>query len=231
MDPEYRYFIFPVSILSGAFQNINEVCQNAVKYSFYEHANKLTGTMEQRTVEASEYFHVNGSQTVYEEGKILFESIPTMTPKVSLKAELVKEYYENPKDEFDIVLFMAFSALRSILGKRAYCKTNNKMMLARMAGMSNTEEILNLPETLRKYANRYQLEKIKQELMNKWKLNIYGRYTRGFYVSFNLTLDQLVYEAEKRRKSYTDKSKKLEVKLSIEKAFVKLYPIHKVTTP
>jgi hypothetical protein len=41
-------------------------------------------------------------------------------------------------------------------------------------------------------------------------VNIYSRYTRGFYVSIDktFTLDKLVFEAEKRRKSTKEKQLK-----------------------
>jgi hypothetical protein len=49
------------------------------------------------------------------------------------------------------------------------------------------------------------MRKIKFELSQSWGLTTYSRYTRGFYVSFTLSLEELVFEAEKRRKSLKEK--------------------------
>ena len=65
-------------------------------------------------------------------------------------------------------------------------------------------------------------KKIKTELRDNWNLITYSRYTRGFYVSFKLDLEQLVYEAEKRRKSTKEKQAQLAEKLALEKALSRL---------
>jgi len=84
------------------------------------------------------------------------------------------------------------------------------------------EEISGLSPEIRKYANEYQMKKIKTELILNWNLTHYGRYTRGFYVSLFLTLDELVYQAEKRRKSRLIKKLDNDQKAAIQRAIQKL---------
>ena len=79
-------------------------------------------------------------------------------------------------------------------------------MLVRMAGKSSVKEIDSLPEPLKIYANRYHLDKLKKELRNNWKLKMYGKHTRGFYVSFSMELPDLILEVEKKRKKYIEKN-------------------------
>ena len=91
-----------------------------------------------------------------------------------------------------------------------------------MDGKSKSCEFDNLTKEIRKYANEYQTKKIKYELRDGWKLIHYSRYTRGFYVSFKLTLQELVYEAEKRRKSFRQKKQKEVEKEALKRALKRL---------
>jgi hypothetical protein len=60
----------------------------------------------------------------------------------------------------------------------------------------------------RKYANEYQTKRIKTELRDNWGLLTLSPYFRGFYVSFKVTFEGLVMEAEKRKKSNHEKQHK-----------------------
>lgn len=54
-----------------------------------------------------------------------------------------------------------------------------------------------IPEPLQ---SKVLMNPSKDELVDKWGLKTYSRYTRGFYFSFKMELDALVFEAEKSRK-------------------------------
>jgi hypothetical protein len=79
-----------------------------------------------------------------------------------------------------------------------------------------------LSSSIYKYANEYQTKKIKYQLSEYWNLITYSRYTRGFYVSFSLSLDELVYEAEKRRKSVKEKQKRQLQNEAVKNALIRL---------
>ena len=69
-----------------------------------------------------------------------------------------------------------------------------------MAGNNKPGEPI--PDGILKYNNRYQLDKIKLDLQLNWGLKLYGNHTRGFYVSFSMSLESLIKQAELRRKKY-----------------------------
>ena len=94
-----------------------------------------------------------------------------------------------------------------------------------MDGKTNTiDEVSELSNEIRKYANRYQTENIKSELILNWHLIYYSRYTRGFYVSLKMSLEDLIFEAEKKRKSIKDKQQKQLQNEALKKVLERLKP-------
>ena len=132
------------------------------------------------------------------------------------------DYRNNEKTEFDKVCLLAFLGIKSIIQNKAYCKIDNRFLLARMDGKAKSVDFPALSKCIGKYANEYQTKKIKSALRNSWGLCTYGRYTRGFYVSFSMNLDSLVFEAEKRRKSTKEKQHKKLENEAVKKALLKL---------
>lgn len=156
-------------------------------------------------------------------GSELHDSIPLNAPKVGLSTSLFWEYYKNDKTDFEKVCLLAHLAIKSILQKKPFCKITNNYLLARMDGKAKAvEDITGLSPEIRKYANEYQLKKIKTELILNWNLTHYSRYTRGFYVSLSMSLDDLVFQAEKRRKSRLKKKLDNDQKAAIQRAIQKL---------
>ena len=96
-----------------------------------------------------------------------------------------------------------------MIGAKPYYKANNFFLWSRMDGKTNTiVEVSELSNEIKRFANEYQTKKIKTALRNNWGLVHYARHTRGFYVSFKITLKQLILEAEKRRSSTKEKQYK-----------------------
>jgi Tfp pilus assembly ATPase PilU len=118
------------------------------------------------------------------------------------------DFRKNHKTEFEKVCLLAFLAIKSILGQKAFCKITNDFFVARMDGKAKTCKSLEISPALQKYINEYQLNRIKMTLKSKWYLVTYGRRMRGFYVAFDMSLDELIYNAEKAR----DKNIKLKLK-------------------
>ena len=209
---EIRYFNFPICLIKDIFNNKIEVFNNIWDYSIYKHALNLKfGTIKEKIKASFEYFKVKGSeQGVLENGKHLFDKIPNNSPITNISINVFFDFYENNKNEFEITVFCGYCAIRSILLLKPYCKTTNDYMLVRMAGLSNVKEINNLPEPFKKHtrtheAKRYYLNKIKIELRVIWNLNIYAKYTRGFYVSFNQDINYLAMEAAQKTQKYKSK--------------------------
>ncbi len=210
-SPEYTYFTFPVTFLKRAFININQVCSDAIIYCLFVQAHKQNDTPFKNMQSACRKLNLRSDVELmewFDAGQKLFNEVPLNTPKVSLKDDLIFEFMDKPKTEYEIVVFLAFAAFKSILGRNDYAKTNNDLLLARMAGCE--KPITNLPYPLSNYNNRYQLDKIKGELRNNWKLKIYGKNMHGFYISFKMNLQNLIKVAETKRKKYKDFQNKYE---------------------
>ena len=157
---------------------------------------------------AAKYYGIilGNEKRSYENGKKLFSSIDFRYPKTSIKKEIIFDFYKNHKEEFEIVVFLAFAAIRSILQTKPYVRLTDAYLLNRMAGNAKIEDSEPLPEYLNLYkSKRYHLDKVKKELRNNWGLKIYGYKTRGFFVSFQLIIDKLIFEVEKKRKTNVEK--------------------------
>lgn len=221
-----RYFNSPIQLLDGFMIDTPAVLQNILDYSLYALTlNYQHGDELEKMKSAKNFLGINGgndSQS-YDNGEILYDSIPENSPKVGLNIDIYFDYRKNDKTEYEKICLLGFLAIKSILQSKPYCKITNKYWLSRMDGNPKSCEIEELSESIKKYANEYQTKKIKHELRDNWNLITYSRYTRGFYVSFKLPLDKLILEAEKRRKSVRQKQYRNEEKEALEKAFREIY--------
>lgn len=226
MTAEPKYFNFPIQLLDGFMVDSKAVLNNISDYSIYDHTLKLNeGTDEERMKSACSYFgvKVHNLNKSRSNGEMLFDSIDRNSPKVGINLSIWWDYYTNDKEPFEKACLLAFLALKSIIQNKPYCKLDNRFLWARMDGFrSSIDEVSQLSDTIKPFAKEYQTVKIKNALRDGWGLVTYSRYTRGFYISFTLTLEQLVYEAEKRRKSTKEKQNRAAEKAAIEKAMKRL---------
>lgn len=215
---DVKYFNFPVTLLKELFEDKQKVLNDILYFALYSHSLKMDAEELYNNSEfnkfksAAKFYNVDlgGSdqdkKNKLKQGKALFDSIPTDSPKVGLNISIFWDYYKNDKSEFEIACLSAYLAIKSILVTKPYCKTDNSFLWARMSGNSKAmKDISELSYGVKKYANNYQTVKIKTALREGWKLVTYSRYTRGFYVSFTLDLPALILEAETRRKSIKEK--------------------------
>lgn len=220
-----KYFNVPVQLFSG-FMDDSGICLNNVfNYAIYQHSTKLEGTQLERFKAACKWYGVtagDNSKSIAE-GKELTECLSNNSPKVGLSLSVFWDFYKNEKSDFDKICLLGYLAIKSILQTKPYWKLDNKFWLSRMDGkVKAVSEIWELSESICKYSTEYQTVKIKKELRNNWGLITYSRYTRGFYVSYTLTIEQLVFEAEKRRKSVKEKQYKEREKEAIKEALKRL---------
>jgi hypothetical protein len=207
-----KYLNFPIQLLSGFMNDSKGILNKIVSYVVYQNSLKLIyGNEIEKIDKSANYYNVNlcDSMHTLHEGKNLYDSIPVNSPKVGFNLSIFWDFYNNDKTEFDKICLLGFLAIKSIIGSKPYCKATNLYLWARMDGkvksINNVEE---LSTEIMKFANEYQTKKIKTTLRNDWGLVHYSRYTRGFYVSFDLTLKQLILEVEKQRLSTKDKQYK-----------------------
>ncbi|MBI2721963.1 MAG: hypothetical protein HYX39_07295 [Bacteroidetes bacterium] len=226
MKAEVKYFNFPIQLLDGFLNNPQKVLGDISDYALYAHCLKLQdGTETQRIIASAKFFAIklgNFNNTL-NNGRTLYESIEERSPKVGINLSIFWDYYKNEKTEFDKVCLLAFLAIKSIVQNKTYCKVVNSYWLCRMAGYTHScKDLMLLPPEIFKYSNEYQTKKIKKALQLSWGLKEYSHYTRGFYVSFKLTLDDLVFQVEKKKQATKEKELKQLKNEAITKARVKL---------
>ena len=145
-------------------------------------------------------------------GLNLYEVYGDDKPMTGISVPVLLNYQDNHKTEFEDMCLLAFLALKSIVQTKPYCKITNAYWLSRMAGFDTTQEVSQLPKSIQNFNTEYYLRKIKNELEDSWGMTWYGRYTRGFYVSFKLDKKELMFQVEKKRKSRIARNKKLQEK-------------------
>jgi hypothetical protein len=225
MEKDVRYFNFPIELLSDFLNDSSKVLNNICDYALYSHTLNLEYGDELECMKASQSFFkvtLSNIEKSLNNGKQLFDSIRPNSPKVGINFTIFWDYYKNDKSEFDKACLLAFLAIKSILNKKSYCKIDNRFLLARMDGKAKSCDFEALSPSIRKFATEYQTKKIKYQLTDSWNLKTYSRYTRGFYVSFKLNLNDLIYEAEKRRKSVKEKQSKLLQNEGVKNALMRL---------
>ncbi len=200
-----KYLTFPVAILKDSLIDVSDCVSNAMNYCLYDYCQRETGSKDNLIDMAGQFYGINwGNKSgAFNSGKKIYESLSARSPKTSINTTMIFDFYKNHKTEFEIVVFLAFAAIRSILQKQPYTKITNEYLIGRMSGNSGKGEPVN--PLLVKYTSRYRLDKIKNELQLSWGLTLYGNHTRGFYVSFLLNHDELIMQAELKRKRYKEK--------------------------
>jgi len=220
-----RYFNFPIMFLKGFLKNDKKCLSDILAYSVYLHSLKLEhGTVIEKIKVSARFFKITlgSNKKTLDRGKYLYNSIEDNSPKVGINLSVYWDYNNNYKSGFEKVCLLGFLALKSILQQKPYCKITNAFWLARMDGKAKSCEFNQLSLLMSKYANEYQTKKIKTELSLNWNLKTYSRYTRGFYVSFKLSLDELVYQAEKRKRSTKENQLKSLEREALAKALKRL---------
>lgn len=219
-----KYFNFPIALIKNFLSDSQSCLVNICYYGLYQHSTNLElGDDLDMFKSSASFFNVTlpNNETAFAIGQELYEDYVN-TPKCGLNLDVFWDFYKNEKSEFEKISLLGFLAIKSILGKKTYCKIDNKFWLSRMSGEAKSLEISTIDLKVQKYNTEYQTKKIKTELKHNWGLKTYSRYTRGFYVSFKLELEDLIFEVEKKRKSIKDKKSKIEEKAMLERVLFKL---------
>lgn len=208
-----KYFNFPITLLNGFLSDKKKCLNRILYYSIYRYSlsHGYGEGDEEKFKESVDYFNVNlyDPKKALKEGKKIYYSINENEPITGISITTYWDYFKNDKTEFQNVCLLAFLALKSILLIKTYCKATNLYMWSRMDGKINkVKDVSELSNEIRKYANRYYTDRIIFELISCWHVVYYSRYTRGFFVSIKLNLDNLIFEAEKRRISTKKKEQK-----------------------
>jgi len=199
---EIKYFNFPIYFLEGFLNNSQACLENILYYSLYYHSMKLElGSDFEDFKSSANFYNVSLGDATYafEKGEQLYNEQIHGSPKVGINTQIFWYYYKYQKSDFQKMCLLGFLAIKSILQQKTYCKITNNYWYARMDGKAKSCHEKYLSEEIKMYRKRYWVDKIKNELINKWNLCSYGRYIRGFYVSFKLNLTELAFEVEKKK--------------------------------
>lgn len=162
-------------------------------------------------------------------GKAIEKKIAVKEPFPNISKSLVFDFRDNEKSEFDLIQFAAYISIRSILGRKAYCKTNKKMIISRMFGYKSNKDLPAemdpaIKDLFTKYSNRYHIDKVLMFLELNWNIITYSRNIRGLYVGNGnkVSIDNLALIAEtKKKKGRIENLKKAKIEAR-EKALQQL---------
>ena len=235
MDSETRYFSVPIRLLQGLISGkkpIQEFGHDVVHYSLYYHAKHSFygdegegggyNSIETQIKAAADFLHVKiGSiDNVIRNGEHLYNQYQKEN-YCGINTNIIWDYNNNNKTNYQIALLCAFCATRSIIGKGEYKKTNINMIVARMFGYNNYYEMVDDKPNItaknvnkgiielrkkeiaerEKYLKRYHYDKILSALEIKWGLKRYSDHVRGVFISYTLDYNTLANINEKSKKS------------------------------
>lgn len=226
-DKGIRYFNFPIQLLHGFLDDMPAVLKNIISYSLYAHAISLDCHEYdiETAMNVAAKFHkatLGDFQTTYERGMELYDSLPQNSPKCGINTSIYWDFRNNHKSEFEKVVLLAFLSIKSILGNKPYCKITNDFFISRMDGKVKKCDLSEISPAIKTYLTAYRLTKLKDELKLKWYLVTYGKRMRGFYVAFDMLLEDLIYYAEKNRVKNLKKKLKKEEDAALKKALEKI---------
>jgi hypothetical protein len=201
-NKDEKYFNFPIQMLKQLHTDLRAFCDNAFDVGVHNKAKTLEGDQRKQTKDALKFLNVTAgdSERSMINGRSISGRYPENSPIVGIGTEMFFDFYKNAKTEFDVSCLAAFLAIRSILGKKPYCKTNKQLIHARMFGYVSTKDVpTKLSPQEAKYKLRWHMDKILIELQLNWHLKLYAGHQRGMCVSFDLELPELVKMVEKSK--------------------------------
>lgn len=121
-------------------------------------------------------------------GKEIEKRIPPKEPVPMVNLQLLFDFRDNDKSEFELIQFVAYIAVNSILGKKTFVKTNKPHIVCRMFGYSSVKHLPEkMPKEIKdlysKYSNRYHIDKVLQFLELNWNVLTYSNNIRGMYIA------------------------------------------------
>jgi hypothetical protein len=216
-----RYATVPITLLKNIHKDQGGTIRQMFDYAVYDRMRKNypdcvhEDFQEPAMEESMEYFNLQPNRLSERMGlgKELYDTFHG-TPNASVSINLLLDF-QKEKTEFELMVFSFHCAIRSMIGTKPYLKTTDDYWLSRAFGYATVQDYQNVNLTQAekdmrvKYSNRYWLDKIKNTLQNDWHLvyvssNKYIKI-RGFYVSTQMTYEQLVLIAKGKNEVFKSK--------------------------
>jgi hypothetical protein len=190
-----KFFNFPINLIDGFLDDSTKCLNNIFSYSIYKHIltyeekegfEWIDYEDEEKAVEIAEsFFGVNKSdkKTTFINGEKLYNNIGLNCPFTRINVNVLKDFHNDPKTEFEKVVLLAHLALLSTNKEKPYSKVDKNFIYSRMNGFSKSlareyvDEKLIFPDPrikeqlhpkLQKYFTKRYWDKIKEELSERW---------------------------------------------------------------
>jgi hypothetical protein len=151
---------------------------------------------------------------IYNKAIELFHDNSQKQPFASIPYNMFWDYFYNveTKTEQEFAEFAAYAAARSIVGRKLYCKTNDKLLFSRMSGFGGIHSFPK-PYTkngkshwrisgIDKYCTRKRMERLRMAIATKFGVTVYSSMgIRGFYLSFKFNYEQIIVDIAKNSKT------------------------------
>ena len=235
-DNDYIYLRFPVQILRCEFSNIRKVCNDAIQYGIMDYMkerqyegvegciraykelnwtynNWNRSKYSEQPEEAVNHIEELHYSKCYHEKNERYNELKDSIEKpitCSIKKDLLIDFLNKPKSEFDIAVFRFFIAINAIQGASKYGNATYDRVFAtmfgyntdknieidgiKMAGLTNVEREIYL-----QYSTRKIREKIINTLQNDYYLKWFPAGQRGNFYSFTLGRRALATIVETRK--------------------------------
>lgn len=224
MPSKERYWNVPITLMRNATKGndyFKTSLSNIIFYAIYDKYKDLEyGDDEDKMQYTLKYLGITSKdwEIALERAEKVYFSVPDKTAKFGIKSSKVFEFRDDYKTDFEVAVFCAFCAVKSILGKKSYVRISNNFLLARMAGFNSTEELEELPDSLLKYTSRRLIDKIKNSLEINWGVRRYNlRGVNGNYVSIKLSYEELFKIVENKKENNKEARVKEEKRLALLK--------------
>ncbi|ASV77952.2 hypothetical protein M2T70_04780 [Elizabethkingia anophelis] len=205
-----KYFNFPIRMMQDILYSDEEKKKNFLSdvlyFAIYSHSlsiedlNEYEETEAQRVKRSASWFNVTVGSigAAISTGASLVRTHESSKVYTGLNTNIFWDFYKGAKTDFEWECLFAHLALKSILEKKEYVKTDNLMLYARMAGLELKKEY----EKLKGFNfSRYHRDKIVSKLEMDWGLKYYSRYTRGFYCGYEVDIEKLIFIAENNKEA------------------------------
>lgn len=231
---ENKYLNFPVPLLAGFMNDTANVVLDILLYSFYSHTLKNACTFNETEI----FFDFNfpDSEKAEKLGREIYNKYQSIKcPHVGLNYSILCNFLNQKagnikKQDFQKARFLAFLALKSIIGIKSWTKTNYSLMFARMDGKENSTEFPELSAEVLKFHTEHYHRAIIEELEMNWHLKTVSENVRGFYASFKLTQEQLNRVALEKKDAYKKRVHQINKKETLKRTKEEMKIEFKIST-
>lgn len=196
-----RFYTFPILLMSGwweSYSKFKSCLFNGLDYCIMSYTyecgftNDTADDVVVKAVKESfnlscwDYEEANHIITKMRRDKKIYDSYWSKEKVAffSISCNVFWNFVKNEKSWNDMILFMSFSSLKSLLDGRKIIKTNRYALTARMACHTSSRKTDNLPEEIAIYQRRKRYERLKRELYQYRKVGFYSdNGIRGVYVT------------------------------------------------